>query len=120
MDNVEGTQNYSAISGKFSIRETMVSVQEEGAVPLSFTLYPNYPNPFNPSTTIKYTLNKTNFVSLAIYDIRGEQIKRLIEDEQSAGAYTVNWNASNLSSGLYFYRLKAGEFVQTRKMILIK
>ena len=118
MDNVGG--DYSAVSKNFSIRGTMVSAKDEGTVPLSFTLYPNYPNPFNPTTTIRYTLSKTDFVSLVIYDIRGEEVERLIEGEQPVGTRTVRWNASRMASGVYFYRLTAGDFVQTRKMILIR
>ena len=118
MDNVGG--DYLAVSENFSISGTMVSAKNEEAVPLSFTLYPNYPNPFNPTTTIRYTLSKTDFVSLVIYDIRGEEVERLIEGEQPEGTRTVRWNASRMASGVYFYRLTAGDFVQTRKMILIR
>ncbi len=87
----------------------------------------NYPNPFNPSTTIKYsiptveTLRATSpHVTLKIYDILGREVTTLINKEQKSGSYEVLFNASNLSSGLYFYRLTTSGFTQTKKMILLR
>ncbi|MCH8306360.1 MAG: T9SS type A sorting domain-containing protein [Candidatus Marinimicrobia bacterium] len=117
MDNVGG--GYTGTSENFSIRG-VVTVEDEEAFSRSFNLYPNYPNPFNPSTTISFTLSKSSHISLLIYDIHGREVESLIEGIQPAGSHSIEWNASNLASGVYFYRLTADEFIQTRKMILIK
>ncbi len=85
-----------------------------------FELYQNYPNPFNPTTTIKYTLEKTTDVTLKVYDILGEEVTTLVSGKHNAGRYSVNFNGSNLSSGIYYYKLKTDKFTRTRKMILIK
>jgi hypothetical protein len=86
----------------------------------SYSLSNNYPNPFNPTTNIQYAIGITQFVSLKIFDVLGTKIETLVNEERPAGIYELNWNAANLPSGVYFYRLQAGEFVQTRKMILLK
>ncbi|MCH8299681.1 MAG: T9SS type A sorting domain-containing protein [Candidatus Marinimicrobia bacterium] len=117
MDNVG--EGYTGTSENFSIRG-VVTVEDEEAFSRSFNLYPNYPNPFNPSTTISFTLSNASRVSLLIYDIHGREVESLIEGIQPAGSHSIEWNASNLASGVYFYRLTADEFIQTRKMILIK
>ena len=117
MDNVG--EGYTGTSENFSIRG-VVTVEDEEAFSRSFNLYPNYPNPFNPSTTISFTLSNASQVSLLIYDIHGREVESLIEGIQPAGSHSIEWNASNLASGVYFYRLTVGDFIQTRKMILIK
>ncbi len=86
----------------------------------SFKLEQNYPNPFNPSTTISWQLPVDAFVSLKVYDILGNEVASLMNEEKPAGIYAVEFDASTLSSGTYFYRLEAGNFVETRKMILLK
>lgn len=88
--------------------------------PARFELTQNYPNPFNPTTTISYTLPKESFVTLRIYNILGQQISNLVNQNQMAGTYKVNFNASNLSSGVYFYTIQAGNFRQIKKMVLLK
>ena len=88
--------------------------------PKVYSLSQNYPNPFNPSTIIKYDVAKESFVSLKIYDMLGREVKTLVNEDKPAGSYEIKFNASNLSSGIYFYRIKAGEFVQSKKMILLK
>lgn len=85
-----------------------------------YALEQNYPNPFNPSTKIKFQLPKDGFVTLKVYDILGKEIATLINEEKSQGKYEVNFNASNLSSGVYIYKIQAGDFVSSRKMILLK
>ena len=85
-----------------------------------FSLNQNYPNPFNPRTSIQYKLVNTQFVSLKVYDVLGNEIATLVNEEKPAGVYKLNFNALNLTSGVYFYRLEAGAFNETKKMILLK
>ncbi|MFH1193153.1 MAG: T9SS type A sorting domain-containing protein [Candidatus Jorgensenbacteria bacterium] len=80
----------------------------------------NYPNPFNPSTSIKYEVSSITYVRLAVYNILGIEIAVLVEERKSPGAYTVRFDGSNLPSGIYFYRLQAGNFVETKRMALVK
>ncbi len=89
-------------------------------IPNSYSLSQNYPNPFNPSTKISYQLPVNNFVTLKVYDIIGREVATLINEQKNAGLYEVTFDASRLSSGMYFYRLTAGSFVNTRKLMLIK
>ncbi|MFZ4589677.1 MAG: S8/S53 family peptidase [Ignavibacteria bacterium] len=89
-------------------------------VPKEFKLFNNYPNPFNPTTDIKYDLPKSGVVSLKVYDINGRLVKELVNQMQIAGSYTARFEASNLSSGIYFYQLTAGEFKAQNKMLLVK
>ncbi|MHB8336102.1 MAG: T9SS type A sorting domain-containing protein [Ignavibacteriaceae bacterium] len=86
----------------------------------NYTLEQNYPNPFNPVTTINYTVAAKDFVSIKVYDVLGNEIATLVNEEKSAGSYSVNFNASKLSSGVYFYRMQAGNFAETKKLILMK
>ena len=85
-----------------------------------FSLLQNYPNPFNPTTTIKYSIPKKSYITLKVFDILGKEIETLVNEEKTAGNYHVEFNASNLPSGVYFYRIQAGSFNQVRKMILLK
>jgi beta propeller repeat protein len=86
----------------------------------NFILEQNYPNPFNSSSVIKYSIPKSSQVSLKIFNTLGEELETLVNEEKDVGTYELNWGAANLPSGVYFYQLKAGEFVQTKKMILMK
>jgi len=95
-------------------------IEVDAGAPKQFALEQNYPNPFNPSTTIRYQLPVASEVKLEVYDVLGKKIATLVNERQSAGSYQVVWNASGLSSGTYFYRLQAGTFVETKKMILVK
>ncbi|MBC8043115.1 MAG: T9SS type A sorting domain-containing protein [Rhizobacter sp.] len=88
--------------------------------PKQFELSQNYPNPFNPATTIRYQLPSAGDVKLKVYDVLGREVASLVNERQKAGSYAVSFNASKLSSGVYFYRLTTGNFVQTKKMLLIK
>lgn len=97
-----------------------VSLVRNNIMPAKFELEQNYPNPFNPSTTIRYSIPKASFVSLKIFDILGDDVADLINKEMPAGNYSVNYNARNLSSGVYFYRIQAGSFIETRKLVLMK
>ena len=99
----------------------LVPVEPTGtALPKNFALKQNYPNPFNPSTTIEYDLPKTNKVKLVIVDLLGKEIATLVNEKQNAGTYNVVWDASRFPSGVYFYKLEAGDFVQAKRMVLIK
>ncbi|MDP4175537.1 MAG: T9SS type A sorting domain-containing protein, partial [Bacteroidota bacterium] len=90
------------------------------AAPKDYELAQNYPNPFNPSTSIKYSIPQNSMVSLKVYDILGKEVASLVNEQKSAGSYEVNFNANSLSAGMYIYELKAGNFTQTKKMMLIK
>jgi photosystem II stability/assembly factor-like uncharacterized protein len=85
-----------------------------------FSLSQNYPNPFNPSTTLQYAIGSRQFVTLKVYDLLGREVATLVNEEKPDGEYEVEFNAANLPSGIYFYQLKAGSFVEVRKMILLK
>ena len=93
---------------------------EEVDLPVEFVLSQNYPNPFNPETKIWYSLPHSGDVNLIIYNILGKEVARLVDGFQTAGKYNSIWNASNFASGIYFFRLQAGDFVQTKKMALLK
>jgi hypothetical protein len=88
--------------------------------PKEFVLYQNYPNPFNPSTTIKYQIPELSLVTLKIFDVVGNEITTLVKEEKPIGSYKVEFDASSLPSGVYFYKLQAGSFIETKKMIIIK
>jgi len=94
--------------------------QEISKVPSSYGLSQNYPNPFNPVTSISFDIPKAGFVSLLVFDITGREIKNLVSENKEAGSYTIRFNGTNISSGLYFYRLVTGNFNSTQKMILVK
>ena len=102
------------------VNKFIVGVKETGEVPLTYALYQNYPNPFNPVTTIKYSIPNSERVVLKVYNILGQEVATLVDEEQRAGVYEFKFDASNLSSGVYFYRLQAGKFIDVKKMILVK
>jgi flagellar hook assembly protein FlgD len=96
------------------------SIGSEVPAPTEYTLMQNYPNPFNPITTISYNLPKTSKVRLTIYNTLGQVVKQYIDEIKPAGHHTKVWDGSNLASGVYIYRIQAGEFQQIKKMILLK
>lgn len=101
--------------------ETSSTKAETDTKPMAFQLYQNYPNPFNPVTKISYSILKSGFVTLKIYDILGKEVKVLVNGHQKTNTYSVSFNAIGLSTGVYFYRLQVGnEYVKTRKMILMR
>ena len=106
----------------YKIGDVVVPVEDDldSNIPTEFSLEQNYPNPFNPSTTIKYKMNNTQFVSLKVYDVIGNEIAELVNEEKPEGVYNIEWNASGFTSGVYFYQLKTEGYVETRKMILMK
>jgi hypothetical protein len=99
---------------------TSTSVEKVSDIPATFTLDQNYPNPFNPTTAISYQLSVVSQVTLKVFDALGREVATLVEAQQSAGKYRVTFDARNLTSGTYFYRLQAGNFVDTKKLILVK
>jgi hypothetical protein len=99
----------------------LTSVEPEGNnIPGAFSLEQNYPNPFNPSTVIKFSVPTNGYVSLKVYDIMGREVASIVNGELKAGVYNADFNASMLSSGVYFYKLTSGSFSETKKMMLIK
>ena len=102
------------------IVENATDVTEDDIFVFKFNLIQNYPNPFNPSTKISYTITERGNVSLKVFNLLGSQVAELVNGEIEAGNYEITFNASNLPTGTYFYRLQAGSFVQTKKMILLK
>ncbi|MHB8581159.1 MAG: T9SS type A sorting domain-containing protein [Ignavibacteriaceae bacterium] len=100
--------------------EIVTSVNQIPKMPSKYNLSQNYPNPFNPTTVISYSIPKENIVTIKVYDILGNEVANLVNEEKPAGSYSVNFNASKLSSGVYFYRMQAGSFMGTKKLILLK
>ena len=93
---------------------------ESNQIPSQYSLSQNYPNPFNPSTNIKYQMPKNSFVSLKVYDVLGKEVATLVNEKLNAGNYEVDWNGSDYPSGVYIYKLVAGDFVNVKKMVLLK
>jgi hypothetical protein len=102
------------------ISDDVVGVDEDPAFVYTFNLSQNYPNPFNPSTQIEYSIAKPGLVSVKVFDILGREVASLVNEQKSAGTYTVNFNAQNLSTGVYIYRIESGSFHASKKMIFIK
>jgi len=91
-----------------------------GKLPSGFNLTQNYPNPFNPTTTIEFLIPKTGYINLKIYNVLGQEISTLVSEKLTTGSYKYNWNAGHLASGVYYYKLEAGGFIKTKKLILMK
>lgn len=115
------TKPLTAPSGyiKFAI-DNPTSIQPNTNTPDEYSLSQNYPNPFNPSTKLEFGISNFGFVSLKVYDVLGNEVKTLINENKPAGSYTVTFDGSNLSSGIYFYKLESGSFIETKRMILLK
>jgi len=99
---------------------TTVDKKPKEITPSGYLLYQNFPNPFNPKTIIKYEIPERSFVILKVYDGLGNEVVTLVDEEKAAGNYEVKFGASGLTSGIYFYQLKAKEHIETRKMLLLK
>jgi hypothetical protein len=115
---VDFSNNISGFSNEASA--TLTDVGFENGTPTEYALNQNYPNPFNPSTMIKFAIPEVSNVRLTVFDITGQEIAVLVDREMSAGYYNFTWNASSVASGIYFYRLESGSFIQTHKMLLLK
>lgn len=123
--NVTGEANYTLANivndNTTLAKKSFNKVNFTGSeIPTTYDLAQNYPNPFNPRTTIRYQLPKDGLVTLKIYDILGSEIETLVNEEKIAGKYEINFNASSLASGVYIYKIQAGDFTSSKKMILIK
>jgi len=105
----------------FSVRVTdPLGVPEKGEIPTAFALKQNYPNPFNPGTTIIYDLPRSSNVTLAVFDLLGREVSVVVNEVVNAGYHEVSFDASSLASGVYMYRLHAGDFVSTKKMLILR
>ncbi len=111
----------TVIGGLHYIKSITVGVHNNGTtVPTLYSLGQNYPNPFNPTTKINFSIPKSGMVKLSVFDMTGKEVAVLFNDALSAGNFTADFNASALTSGIYFYRLQSGTFVETKKMALVK
>jgi len=130
-----GTDDGSALTGQlpsgnssgnieadefYNFNFVITSLEDDIKVPTQFSLEQNYPNPFNPTTSIEYTVPSNEYVSLKVYDILGNEVATLVNEQKSAGRYEVKFNASSLATGMYIYKIQAGNFNQVRKMMLVK
>lgn len=107
-------------TSSFAYFQIVTEVENEEKIPTEFSLYQNYPNPFNPSTTIKYSIPSSEFVTLKVFDVLGNEVAVLVDEFRPAGRYEATFDAGNLASGIYLYKLQAGDYIQTKKMILIR
>lgn len=101
-------------------QDVLTAVEGEEELPLQYKLEQNYPNPFNPSTLIKFAVPERSKVLIKIYNITGEEIETLVNEEKDRGWYEIKFNKAGLSSGIYIYRMQAGSYVSTKKMMLVK
>ena len=116
------TDEYQGPSSEFSrfITGSLTSITVENNLPTEFALLQNYPNPFNPTTVIEFSITNTSQVSLEVFNIKGEKVNQLLNEELNAGKYQFKFDASQLSSGLYFYKIVSGKYSATKKMLLVK
>ena len=118
-DNIIAVPNFN--SNSVNLVPVLPSSVEEGNIqPTEFNLFQNYPNPFNPNTKISYRLSVPGFVSLKVYDVLGNEIETLVNETKSAGDYQLDYYAYELSSGIYYYKMSAGNVTLVRKMVLLK
>ena len=133
---ISGTWNIIATDGEYDVPATngpftltidgsQLKASDEDVIPDEFALHSNYPNPFNPTTTISYDLPEQAQITLGIYDLLGKRIKTLVHQSQDAGKQIVMWDGTDdvgrqVSAGVYLYRIQAGQFAQTRKMLFLK
>ena len=112
-------------SGQFVLTRSVLGLNDQFSIPTEFALRQNYPNPFNPVTTLRYDIPENSHVTITIYDMLGRNIKKLINQTQDAGYKSVIWDATNdygkpVSAGIYLYQIQAGEYISTKKMVLLK
>jgi len=102
------------------VNTVLVSVDVNENIPADFSLEQNYPNPFNPTTTIKYSLPEKEFVTLKIFDVMGNEVNTVVNEEKLAGTYSVEYSASGLASGIYFYQFTTAKYTDTKKFVILK
>jgi len=117
--------NVMSDSGQFVLTRSVLGLHDQFSIPTEFALHQNYPNPFNPVTTLRYDLPENGYVNVTVYDMLGREIRTLVNSTQDAGFKSVIWDATNdygkpVSAGVYLYKIQAEEFVQTKKMVLLK
>jgi hypothetical protein len=119
---IMGTVTFDTVSFPIpGVSCTVTGIEPVGnTIPSVYSLAQNYPNPFNPTTNIKFSLPKGGYVTLKVYDLLGKEVATLVQDPYEAGTYVVDFNASALASGVYFYSLESGSFNETKKMLLVK
>ena len=115
--NALGTSGWSEI---WSFTTLLTGVKTGAEIPREFSLSQNYPNPFNPETNITFAIRQSSFVNLIVYDLLGREVTTLVSEKLGPGTYTARWDASGETSGVYFYHIKAGGFVETRKLLLLR
>ena len=120
MDVLSASQGDHKVAWYENLSTVGFAPNDSEVIPLAYRLYNNYPNPFNPSTIISYTLPQSGLVQLKVFDMLGCEVANLVNKEQSIGNYEIEFNASNLSSGIYLYRLQSGSFTETKKLILLR
>jgi hypothetical protein len=111
---------YGAGVWKYSVSNLVSVKNNEQNLPKSFLLNQNYPNPFNPTSIIRFQIKDSRLVILKVYDIIGKEVETLVNEKKSPGTYEVTFDGSRLSSGIYFYTLTAGDFKETKKLVLLK
>jgi hypothetical protein len=111
---------FEFINGEISISPSVGVKETPNISPIKFELYQNYPNPFNPSTTIQFDIPKASFLTLKVYNVLGQEVATLVNEKREAGSYEVKFNASTFSSGVYFYRLHATDYISTKKSLLVR
>ena len=114
--------NAAGSSGRVYRRDLSTSIEplNNGQLPGKFSLSQNYPNPFNPSTNVEFALSEPGYTKLSVYNVTGNKVAVLVNENLKAGTYTIKFNGSNLTSGIYYLKLEAGSFSKTRKMVLLK
>ena len=106
--------------GIFEITNYATGIDDDGQLPVEFSLEQNYPNPFNPSTRIAFELPTAATVKLTVFNLAGQEVAKLVNEQRNAGRHEITFEAGNLPSGIYFYRIQAGNYISTRKMMLVR
>lgn len=122
-NDVDANGNLSARMERVDFPPVTVALSDIAPVngmPTSYSLSQNYPNPFNPSTNVAYDVPKASHVTLEVFNVLGQRVASLVDQEMEAGSYIVEFDGSSISSGIYFYRLNAGDFTETKKMVMVK
>ena len=119
-DSLDAQFLYNAITFNDQYTDINNKDNNESTIPHGYFLEQNYPNPFNPSTSIQYAISSRQFVTLKVYDVLGNEIATLVNEEKAAGSYEIGFDGSELTSGIYLYKLQAGSFVETKKMVLMQ